>query len=103
MLFHVTMTHTEDNCPGYNKEMIPQVLEGLEQREEIAKRRGVKLHFLVNGAPEHTFFALLEADSLASVDLFLFEALPFKQAFQVRAVNPVEDLVRIAKEMAAQG
>ena len=37
MLIHVTATHSEDNCPGYNMELIPTVLKGLEAREEIAR------------------------------------------------------------------
>ena len=30
MLFHITMTHTEDNCEIYNREMLPEVLEASE-------------------------------------------------------------------------
>jgi hypothetical protein len=54
MLFHVTATHSEDNCPGYNAELIPAVLKGLEKREAIAKRRKVKLVGFWSAAPEHT-------------------------------------------------
>ncbi len=31
MLFHVTATHTEDNCPGYHPEQMPAVLEAAEK------------------------------------------------------------------------
>jgi len=51
MLIHVTATHSEDNCPGYNMELIPSVLKGLEAREDIAKRRNVKLLGLWSAAP----------------------------------------------------
>ncbi len=30
MLFHVTMTHTEDNCAVYHREMVPGVFEVFE-------------------------------------------------------------------------
>ena len=30
MLFHITATHTEDNCPGYNRELMPPMLDAIE-------------------------------------------------------------------------
>ncbi len=101
MLFHVTMTHSEDNCPGYNTELIPEVVGGLEKREEIMKKHGVKLHWLVSAAPDHHFFALVEADSLFNVDRAVMEAIPFKQAFKVRPVITADELVRLGRELAA--
>ena len=43
MLFHITSTHTEDNCPGYHTEKIPAVLEALpvvtaEELIELARQ-----------------------------------------------------------------
>ena len=102
MLFHVTATHTEDNCPGYNVELIPEVLKGLEAREKIAKRRNVKLLGFWSAAPEHTFYAVLESDSLSDIDMFFEEATPFKQGFRVTPVIPAADLVKLAKEIMAQ-
>jgi hypothetical protein len=63
MLIHVTAEHTEDNCPGYNLELIPDVLKGLEAREEIAKRHNVKILGFWSGAPDHVFYWLIDADS----------------------------------------
>ena len=47
MLFHLTMTHTEDNCPGYNREMMPNLLEAGERLPTVAKDLGVTVHSLV--------------------------------------------------------
>ena len=30
MLFHITMTHSEDNCPAYNREKMPEVLNAFD-------------------------------------------------------------------------
>jgi len=103
MLIHVTATHSEDNCPGYNMELIPAVLKGLEAREEIAKKHGVKLLGLWSAAPEHVFYLLLEANSAHDVDLFVTEAAPFKQAYKLTPVITGEELVKLAKEMMARG
>ena len=102
MLFHVTMTHSEDNCPGFDAALIPQVVGAIERREEIAKKHSVKLHWLVSAAPDHHFFALLEGDSLFHIELFLTESIPFKQAFEVRPVIDADDLVKLGREIAAR-
>ncbi len=102
MLFHVTMTHSEDNCPGFNPELIPAVAGAIEKREEIMKRHGVKLHWLVSAAPDHHFFALVEGDSLFNIELALTESIPFKQAFEVRPVITADELVKLGREIAAR-
>ncbi|MDP2949623.1 MAG: hypothetical protein Q8P22_08815, partial [Chloroflexota bacterium] len=95
-------THSEDNCPGYSPDQIPPVLQGLEKREEIARRHGVKLVNLLSGAPEHIFFWVIEADSVAKVDMFLTEATPFRQAFRVTPVVTGDEMVSLAKSLMAQ-
>ena len=102
MLIHVTATHSEDNCPGYNMELIPTVLKGLEAREAIAKKYGVKLLGLWSAAPEHTFYLLVDANSSHDVDLFVTEAAPFKQGFRLTPVITGDELIRLAKEMMAR-
>ncbi|MBI1886752.1 MAG: hypothetical protein HYS09_10655 [Chloroflexi bacterium] len=102
MLIHVTATHSEDNCPGYNTELIPEVMKGLEAREEIARRRNIKLLGLWSAAPDHTFYALLEANSLFDIDLFFEDVTPFKQGFKVTPVITADELVKLGKELMAQ-
>ena len=103
MLILATLTHSEDNCPGFNHEIMPSVIKGLESREEIAKKHGVKLRGLWSGAPDHVFFVLVEADSSLAIDLFLTEAAPFKQACKLTPVITAEELVKLGKEMMARG
>jgi hypothetical protein len=100
MLFHVTATHTEDNCPGYNVEIIPEVLKGLESREKIARARGVKIVGFWSAAPEHTFYALVEGNNLSDIDMLFTEATPFKQAFRVTPVITAAELVKLGREIA---
>jgi len=102
MLIHVTATHSEDNCPGYNLELIPNVLKGLEAREAIANRHNVKLLGFWSGAPDHTFYMLVDANSSHDVDLFVTEATPFKQAYRLTPVITGDELVKLAKEMMAR-
>ena len=102
MLIHVTATHSEDNCPGYNTDLIPAVAGAIEKREDIAKKHNVKLHGFWSGAPDHVFFMLLEADSSHAIDLFLTEATPFKQGYRLTPVITADELVKLGRELAAR-
>ena len=37
MLFHITATHTTENCPGYHRERMPEVIAAMENLETLAK------------------------------------------------------------------
>jgi hypothetical protein len=102
MLIHVMAEHTEDNCPGYNLELIPGVLKGLEAREEIAKRHNVKILGFWSGAPDHVFYWLVDANSPHDIDMLTSEATPFKQSFDLTPVMTGDELVDLGKQILAQ-
>lgn len=101
MLFHVTMTHTEDNCPGYHRERMPKLIEAFENLEAVGKELNVKLHSFVWCPPDHVAFVLLEADSLAAVSRYVF-SIPMPQDTKVVPVEHIQDTVAMAKAMMAQ-
>ena len=101
MLFHVTMTHTEDNCPGYNPEQMPKLLEVGERMPTIAKDLGVTVHSLVWGAPEHVAFALLEADTISAITQYV-NTIPIRQNVRVNAVEHLEDVLKTGRAMMAR-
>lgn len=70
MLFHVSMTHSPDNCwaRAENEAKADAVLEDFDDRAADA---GVRVHASHVTPNEHTFFFLLEADSFAGVSAFL--------------------------------
>jgi muconolactone delta-isomerase len=92
MLFHITMTHLAKDCPAYNHDDMPDMVEGLKKLEEQAKDLSVKIHFIVWAAPEHTAYALLEADRLGNLAQFL-NAIPIRQDFRVTPVENVQQMV----------
>ena len=102
MLFHITSTHSEDNCPGYHAEKIPAVMEGISKRNEIAQRHNVKIHWLLSAAPGHTFYALLEAQRQIDLDLFITEVAPFPQDHTVTPVITAEELEELGRQLMAQ-
>lgn len=101
MLFHVTMTHTPDNCPAYHRETMPDVINGMDKLEAAAKELNVKVHYLLWGAPDHVAYALLEADSIGVIALYV-NAIPIRQEFRVTPVEHLQEVVTTMKEMMAR-
>ena len=101
MLFHVTMTHTTEDCPGYNREKMPEFVAAWEKLDTIAKELNVKVHFSVNEAPGHVSYALLEAESHSSIFGYL-SAIPIRQNFNISPVMHERDLIAFAKTMMKQ-
>jgi hypothetical protein len=99
MLFHVTMKHTEDNCPAYHTEWMPEVLASFEQLEAKGKEVGVKAHAILWGAPVHVAFAVLEADSLVSLGRYL-NSIAIKQEFEITPVENLSDVIKFGKAAA---
>ncbi len=86
MLFHVTATHTADNCPLYNPELQPAMMEAGKNIESLAKELNITIQFTVTGAPDHVIFHLVEAESLDSLRRWL-TAVPIKQEFRIIPVE----------------
>ena len=102
MLFHVTLSHTVDNCPIYQKEMFPKVIEAAEGLEGMAEELNVKIHFLTASAPEHIFFALLKSDTLSAISRLVM-SMPLRQQVKIVPVEHWLEGIAMAKAaMAAQ-
>ena len=101
MLFHVTMTHTPDNCPAYHRETMPDVITGMDKLEGVAKELNVKVHFLLWAAPDHVAYALLEADSLGGIAQYV-NAIPIRQECRVTPVEHLQQVIETSKAMMAR-
>lgn len=101
MLFHVTMTHTADNCPVYHTDRMPEALASFEKLEELGKELHVKAHALLWGAPDHVAFAVLEADSLSAIGRYL-NSIALTQEFKVTPVQNLSDVVEYGKAVIAR-
>ena len=96
MLFHVTMTHTEENCAVYHREMMPAVLEAFENLEVLGKELNVKLHYFTMCGPDHVAYVLLEADTLSAVSRFLF-SIPMPAKNTIVPVEHLHDTIAMAR------
>ncbi len=57
---------------------------------------------LVQGAPEHVAFALIEADNPAALTRFVTSAFPIRQDFKMTLVHSQEELEALGKAMMEQ-
>jgi hypothetical protein len=101
MLFHVTMTHSADDCPAYQTEKMPDLLASLERLEGVGKELNVKAHALLWGAPEHVAFAVLEAESLGAIARYL-NSIALTQDFTITPVQNVAALVEFGNQAIAR-
>ncbi len=61
-LLHATITHSDKDCPLYNRGTILPVVDALKKRDDLAQKHGITLYWMVSGAPEHVSYALLESE-----------------------------------------
>jgi hypothetical protein len=101
MLFHITMTHTEDNCAVYHSEMMPGVFKAFENLEALGKELNVQLHYFTWCGPAHVAFVLLEADSLSAVSRYVF-SIPMPAQIDIIPVEHLHDTMAMAKAATAQ-
>jgi len=96
MLFHVTMTHTPENCPA---QLSPteqkKFFTKAEKMPQVAKRMKINVHFMLTGVG-HTMYALVEADSFDSLNMF-FSGIGIKQDYQIEPVGYVKDVIAAFK------
>ena len=101
MLFHVTMTHTADNCPAFHTENMPKVLASFEKLEEVGRELNVKAHALLWGAPAHVAFAVLEADSMVTISRYL-NSIAMTQDFTITPVQNLSEVIEYGKAAMAR-
>ena len=98
MLFHVTATHTANNCPGYNRELMPPMLDAIEASGDLATELGIKVLFMVSAAPKHVSYILLETEDSTRIALWV-NSFPYKQDFDINPVMHEEKMAAMAREM----
>ena len=73
------------------------MLEAVEKSDAVASELGIKVHFLVNGAPEHVTYALVETEDSSRI-AFWTGSFPIKQDFKISPVRREAELAAMARE-----
>lgn len=96
MFFHVTMTHKVEDCAGYHDEIMSDVMGMLDRMKDLENEFGINVHNLLLAGPEHTFFAVVEADTMAAVSRWFFE-FPMKQEAKITPVESIDEFTARVK------
>ena len=96
MLFHVTMTHSADNCAAYHRENLPAVLEAQENLEALGKELNIKLHYFTWCAPAHVAYVLLEADSMSAISRYVL-SIPMPAQIDIDPVEHMHDTIAMVR------
>lgn len=100
MLFHVTATHTPENCAVYDDEVMARLLDYHEGLAELAERFSVRVHSYTFDGPGHRFFWLLEAENIGAISSLLLQN-PMHQTFTTTPVMDDQDLMAMGKKWKA--
>ena len=93
MKFMVTQVHAPHDCPSDEPELLRTLGHAFSDAE--ATKKGVKLRGAYIAPLEHTFFFVLEAESLAKVTDFLKPAAKLGTA----KVTPVDEFQMVVRQL----
>ncbi len=106
MLFHVTIGHDAQECPGRRPTELTGLVAPSDTREAMAAQLRVKLHFVLWGAacmlwaqPEHLAFAVLEAEDVESVLQYMGALVPQTWTYKVRPVWNLPSQLRLIRQV----
>jgi hypothetical protein len=90
MLFHVTHVHTPESCPADDPERARDTIGKIIAGGDAP---GIKLVGAWADAPGHTFFLVVETDSVDKLTDLFYPALTMAHA----EITPVEDALALFK------
>jgi hypothetical protein len=108
MLFHVTLTHPPEDCPGRRPEQAPELIGPSEQLQMLGQELGVTAHSVVWAAacllwaePEHVAYAIVEAPSVGAVEQFVALLVPPGWASRALPVFSLPAQLSVTRELLA--
>src|SRR6266851_2729217 len=108
MLFHVTITHNQADCPGRRPGETPELISPADRHATLGDELSVTSHSVVWGAscilwaePEHVAYALLEAASLEAVERYLEALIPAGWAIRALPVFMLPSQLTAVRQLLA--
>jgi predicted component of type VI protein secretion system len=106
MLFHVTIGHAAQDCPGRHPTDPPALVAPSDTREKLGTELNVKLRFVLWGAacmlwaqPDHLAFAVLEADDIESGLQYVKALVPEDWTFSALPVWNLPSQLRLIRQV----
>jgi muconolactone delta-isomerase len=92
MLFHVTLRHNPEECPGRNPDKARASRVYFANREARQRELGYQVRVFVGAWPSHLEYALIEAPDLATVHRWI-GTFPNQDKATVISVGQMADLI----------
>ena len=92
MLFHVTLQHGPEDCPGRNPDKARASRVHFAEREARQRELGYRVRAFVGAWPSHIEYALVEAPDLATVHRWI-GTFPNQDKATVTPVKRMADLI----------
>jgi len=92
MLFHVTLRHNPEECPGRNPDKARATRVYFANREARQRELGYQVRVFVGAWPSHLEYALIEAPDLATVHRWI-GTFPNQDKATVISVGQMADLI----------
>ncbi len=93
--FSVNMKHTPESCPLFNPEVKAKFKESIVNREEAAKKHGIRILSAWTSVLDHLIFLILDAPSQKALEDHLIEVgFAFWNDLEIRQVRAVEDVLK---------
>jgi hypothetical protein len=109
MLFHVTITHSQADCPGRRPAETPALIGPADRLEALGDELSVTSHSVVWGAacilwaaPEHVAYVLLEAPSLEAADRYIDALTPAGWATRALPVFTLPAQLEAVRQLLSQ-
>jgi len=106
MLFHLTIAHDAQECPGRQPTAPPALVGPSDTRDTLGRQLGVKMHFVLWGAacmlwaqPEHVAFAVLEAEDVESTLQFVGALVPKSWTYSALPVWNLPSQLRLIRQV----
>jgi hypothetical protein len=106
VLFHVTIGHDAQDCPGRRPTELTGLVAPSDTRDVLASQLKIKLHFVLWGAacmlwaqPEHLAFAVVEAEDVEAVMQYVGALVPQSWTYKVRPVWNLPSQLRLIRQV----
>jgi hypothetical protein len=93
--FSVNMKHSVESCPLFNAEVMKKFKEVIGNREQAAKKHGIKVLSAWTSVLDHLIFYIVEAPFQPAVEEYFKEiGFAFWNNVEIRQVKNVEDVLK---------
>ncbi len=91
MLFHITQTHSHQNCPAHDSDAMATIMKWYLSASDF----GIKIVAAHADSPGHAAFSVVDCDSVENLQKWIDPILPYFN----NDIRPVSDVMTVIKRL----